>query len=561
MGKKYTLTQEVIKDYVLSEAKRLDLDISEDEAFGYISIQQILTQYQIDDDETRRGIVDGGGDGGYDGIYIFVNGVLVNGEDYESLDIGTRSRVDIHLIQAKNQTGFKEVILQNWKDSFTNLMGGAFDYDRYNSNVIDLFSLIRGILTKAVSLRLQINVTFWAISLAEEVHINVKKQADELKKIAEAIVPAKNTSVEVHFVTASELYSLIGQSADEILTLKGTKEPLCPDDASAILTVKLRDYFEFISDDKGELNKTLFEANIRDYQGKVEVNKAIKRTLDNRTDVDFWWLNNGITIVADEVTRDMSNSITLTNPRIVNGLQTSNEISRYCQNSESEPDERKVLVKCIASNDQETRARIIQATNNQTTIPPAYLHSLEIIHLQIERYFKSRGLHYDRRKSSGKNNGIPTKDIIAIPFLGQCLIATLLQQPDYARARPSQILGDKKKYERIFNNDIPIEAYYRLAKLSLFIRQYIRHASLTGSEQNDLIFHILLIVCSRQAGSFDISPADLAQLSVPDESELLEIVNKVKLEYLREGGTSQVAKSSGFVSDLISSFSTEWGWA
>lgn len=71
--KKLTITQASIKDYVKSEIKRIDEEIDETSAFEYIASQQVLTQYDLDDDETARGQVGGGNDGGYDGIYIFVN--------------------------------------------------------------------------------------------------------------------------------------------------------------------------------------------------------------------------------------------------------------------------------------------------------------------------------------------------------------------------------------------------------------------------------------------------------------------------------------------------------
>lgn len=145
----YTLTQESIRDYVDSQKSRIGDGVSPNEAFEYIAAQQVLTQYDIDDDETERGHVEGGNDGGYDGIYIFVNEVLVNGEDVDSLNIMKHSKVDIHFIQAKYQTKFPEVCIQNWKDSFANLMsGGEPDRERYNDQVIESFGLIRGILKK-----------------------------------------------------------------------------------------------------------------------------------------------------------------------------------------------------------------------------------------------------------------------------------------------------------------------------------------------------------------------------------------------------------------------------
>ena len=57
----------------------------------------------------------------------------------------------------------------------------------------------------------------------------------------------------------------------------------------------------------------------------------------------------------------------------------------------------------IVPDNEESRDQIIFATNNQTNIPKATLRVTDPIHLQIEMYFKSRGLFYDRRKNYYKN--------------------------------------------------------------------------------------------------------------------------------------------------------------
>ena len=68
---------------------------------------------------------------------------------------------------------------------------------------------------------------------------------------------------------------------------------------------------------------------MRAYQGEVEVNCEIAASLEQPIDgLDFWWLNNGVTIVADEA-GFMNNQLVIANPLIVNGLQTSHEIHAY----------------------------------------------------------------------------------------------------------------------------------------------------------------------------------------------------------------------------------------
>ncbi len=63
---------------------------------------------------------------------------------------------------------------------------------------------------------------------------------------------------------------------------------------------RVKDYYNFIVDsEENKIREYLFESNIRHYQGDTaDVNQKIAETLQNDLDRDFWWLNNGITIIS-----------------------------------------------------------------------------------------------------------------------------------------------------------------------------------------------------------------------------------------------------------------------
>lgn len=181
-AKRYNITQASIRDYVTNEKDRIGEFMDDSAAFEYVAAQQVLTQYDIDDDETMRGMMGGGNDGGNDGAFLFINETLINGEDPELLEVPMKVNVDLHLIQAKYQTSLPEVVIQNWKDSFENLLTAEEpDSQRYCQEIIDFFALAKAVLSKTMSNKLQVSITFWAVSLAEEIHPNVKKQAEELR--------------------------------------------------------------------------------------------------------------------------------------------------------------------------------------------------------------------------------------------------------------------------------------------------------------------------------------------------------------------------------------------
>ena len=114
----------------------------------------------------------------------------------------------------------------------------------------------------------------------------------------------------------------------------------------------------------------------------------------------------------------------IVNPEIVNGLQTSMEIYNYfSENREAlESEKRSILLRIIVPDNEESRDQIIFATKNQTNIPKATLRVTDPIHLQIEMYFKSRGLFYDRRKNYYKNQDISLRRLLGYLFLHNVLL-------------------------------------------------------------------------------------------------------------------------------------------
>lgn len=136
--------------------------------------------------------------------------------------------------------------------------------------------------------------------------------------------------------------------------------------------------------------------------------------------------------------------ITVENPEVVNGLQTSTEIHNYFSGCNTEGEERNLLVRVIVPNAIESRDHIIKATNSQTAIPPASLRATDRIHRDIEEYLKPFGLYYDRRKNYYKNEGKSINRIVGIPQMAQAIMAIVLQKPDTARARPSSLMKKMK---------------------------------------------------------------------------------------------------------------------
>jgi len=311
-----------------------------------------------------------------------------------------------------------------------------------------------------------------------------------------------------------------------------------------VCLVPLKNFFDFISDSEKELLRHIFESNVRDYQGNVKVNKEIHETLVGVGKEEFWWLNNGVTILASDVYAATGEKLIISDPQIVNGLQTSRVVYSYFRESGKEADPRHILVRVVKTQDQAARDRIIKATNSQTTIPDAWLHATEDLHRRIEEYFLSHGLYYDRRKNFYKNQGKPASKIVSIPRLAQAVTAVYLQQPDNARARPSTVL--RKTYTQVFNRNHPPDMYLKSAQLLSVIEEYLANPALNlvSTEQNNLEFHLAMFVACVVSRRSVLDPQAVSRLAIPKQSdkvigESLKIVRKL---YETLGGDDTVSK-------------------
>ncbi len=242
----------------------------------------------------------------------------------------------------------------------------------------------------------------------------------------------------------------------------------------------------------------------------------------------------------------------IVNPEIVNGLQTSMEIYNYfSENREAlESEKRSILLRIIVPDNEESRDQIIFATNNQTNIPKATLRVTDPIHLQIEMYFKSRGLFYDRRKNYYKNQGHKPAEIVGISFLAQCLITIFLKKPDYARARPSTLLNDEKTYNELYEKNNDLEVFYRVALLGKKIQKNVRSGSdYSSAEKSDILYYVLYAVIADVLGKRNITPADIKNLDMDSVTDTLieDIRNRVYEIYKQHGGNGHVAKSAEFI--------------
>lgn len=275
------------------EQKRAEIDPACDpgEFFNYFITQEILKDYELSYDEIQNGIVDGGGDGGIDAIFTFVNGDLIQ-RDTEEITAKRNVVIDLFLVQSKNQNGFGETPIDKCVASAIDIFDLTKEIEDlrsvYNNELLTNVKTFRDVYLKLASKFPSVNIHYIYASKGVVVDPNVDRKVPVLQQAVGNLIDNVDCSFE--FLTAQSILDIFRKQPITAKGLQLNDNPISTRDGGYIAIVPIKNYFDFITDDDGKLLKYFFDANIRDYQGGVEVNKAIKLTLEDREPKEDFWL-------------------------------------------------------------------------------------------------------------------------------------------------------------------------------------------------------------------------------------------------------------------------------
>ncbi|WP_300499517.1 AIPR family protein [Marinobacter sp.] len=550
---------QIILDKIIKErCAESGNDLTIPEYFEIYTASEILKNYDLTYDDISYGIVGDGGDGGIDSIYTFINGEPLK-EDTIINSNQKKNHIEIVLIQSKTSPKFKEDAVTKFRESAQDLFNLANNpddyYKRYNASLIDKVKLFRDSYAKLAKTFPKIEIRYFYATQGDSVHPNVEGKVPKLREDIVKMFGGAEFSFE--FIGASKLLEMTRNIPSTSRILEVAESPIGTSSGSYVCLVSISKYYDFVSD-SGSLARSIFESNVRDYQGSVIVNTGIRKTLENKESENFWYLNNGVTIITPKAVL-AGKQLTIEDPQIVNGLQTSHEIYQYfSQMGDDEEDDRAVLVRVICEEDEEARDRIIRATNSQTSIPPASLRSSDDIHRNIEDFLKSNGYYYDRKKNYYKNQGMPVSKIISIPYMAQAMMAIVLLKPDSARARPSTLINSDIEYKRIFSLDKPIDIYFKAIQIMKSVETYLKPENcaiqLERKTITNIKFYVAMVASIKLACTSQEVEKKLSELpSVELSSEILDdSLQQVLAGFNELGATDQVAKGSALAVKLRS---------
>lgn len=256
--------------------------------------------------------------------------------------------------------------------------------------------------------------------------------------------------------------SILTYSEDNISTEK-----------SYVLCIRLTDLIRITCDDETLRDNTMLEdesrlfytniemnvlyENVRGYILKSKYNKNILDTLKNEPS-RFYFYNNGLTIVANNISAEKVNSnkkwkLTIDDFQVINGGQTLRTIHKFAKeniDNITKLSDASVQLRIIKVNDDDFKSKISEYTNSQNAISSVDLKSMRKEQIDLEDYLSAANILYIRKAGNTGDENKSYTHCITLQKLGQILYAV--------NGNPGQVSNKKQnifttEYDNLFCTD------------------------------------------------------------------------------------------------------------
>ena len=283
--------------------------------------------------------------------------------------------------------------------------------------------------------------------------------------------------------------SILTYSEDNISTEK-----------SYVLCIRLTDLIRITCDDESLRNDTTLEdeskffntsiemnvlyENVRGYILRSKYNSNILNTL-RKEPSRFYFYNNGLTIVADNISAERVNTnkkwkLTIENFQVINGGQTLRTIHKFAKDNIdniTKLADASVQIRIIKVNDNDLKSKISEYTNSQNAISVIDLKSMRKEQIDLEDYLSEYDILYIRKQGNTGDDDRTYSYCITLQKLGQILYAV--------NGFPGQVSNKKMhifttEYDNLFCNEgllssntvKYIKSYYGIKELYKTIQDY-----------------------------------------------------------------------------------------
>lgn len=453
--------------------------------------QQYGEQFCINDIITGAG-----GDCGIDGIAVIANGTLINSKEEidDLIDINKKiSELVFIFVQAKTSSTFSSSEMGTFGAGVVDFFSETPRFPR-NEFIKEKYFISEYIFQKFVFLKEKPKCHLYYISTGKWVddpHCVARKDIiiNDLNEL--------NIFSTIQFVPvdADLLQKFYRNTIDVAETEINFEEKVLLPEISHVKQSYLgyldfEEYLKLIVGENGEIRKSVFYDNVRDYQGENDVNNEIAETIKVASE-KFVLLNNGVTIICKQLS-NLRNKFTLTDYQIVNGCQTSHVLyyNRPIVGAAIQ-----IPVKIIETEDEETISAIIKATNRQTEVTDEQLIALGEFHRKLEAFYNTytgnQRLYYERRsKQYNSVTDIEKVRIISISTQIKAAASMFFDKPHLASRYYGRLL---RSVDGIFSKEHKLLPYYTCAFL-LYRLEYLFRNKMLPAQYRKYRYHMLMLV-------------------------------------------------------------------
>jgi hypothetical protein len=403
--------------------------------------------------------------------YLFCNGFLIRDENHP---INSDSIVKVKFFQTKREDSFSSDTALKLKDGIEQIFNLDLSLDELKANganddILSKTDLIRKIFRKTQKERGRFYCEVFYATEALELNIPTKISLYEQQLRDNPL----KIPIKFEYWGAQELLDLI-KTKDEALEIKFDTQIVNILQKGINISgtcgfVKGNDLMSCLIDKENGFKSHLTEGNVRYFLGEDKtINSSIIDTAKNEDKASiFWAMNNGITIIGQDVRQVDATVYSIKNPQIVNGCQTIHCLhSAFTSNNKNKlPENLKVFVKLIQTGDDiNIQSDIISATNSQNAVKGASLKANDNIQKNIESHLKKFGFYYERRENYYKQRGISGTKVIGLLKMAQ-IVHTIVNKESITAMNDTATLFTHTRYKTIFHNVADYDLYLFCVKL------------------------------------------------------------------------------------------------
>lgn len=534
------------------------------EHFVNYTVVEPKSEYRFDIENLNIG---SNGTIGIDGFALLLNGQMVESIDEldEFLEEHRKCSAEVIFVQSKTSKKFSRADIRGFGDAVSDFV--AEEQSLIWSDVAkEKIKLLNSLIMRVAELESNPSCHLYYATTGRDEH---DPNIEAAKQLVIADIESENifSTISINLYGAIELqtaYKKIGQAITR--SFEFTKRVSLPEidnvKEAYIGVVNAQSIVKLMTDEQGMLISNVFYDNVRDYQGANKVNTEISKTIQSKKKDSFSILNNGITIVAENLTtsRDI---LTISNYQIINGCQTSHVLF---SNKDHLDLTVQVPMKLIISDNDDLTSDVIRSTNRQTEVKEQDLIAFSDFQKRLEDYYSTfKGndrLYYERRSKQYNRSSVERKRIIDKTQQIKAIASLYYDKPELATRYFGTVfaeLGDK-----LFKDTHDMTPYYT-ASYALYKIDHLFRSKQLDKKYRKIKFHLMTMLrheinnskCPPFESKHCINYCNEILNELQSEHNLIILLNSVieKVDSLSvDLDDLEISKSKEFVSKCLNKY-------